>query len=226
MLVIGITATLLGMMMYRHAYTLTRATFNQDVELFASTLKETGTSAKKRGVLMINNTANYVDQIPKYKQESKQTTTTQIIPPNPSKYCLWTIKEKANKDKPAFIRTCGLISKRAPVVVETTGHYTQDKSMNINIGVWVDLYSVNDPKDLDKVNSKAGTVPDSAVLLARIVFEPSMLPLHPGIINIGLAGENSKNKAEVLRWQRIDIERSGVITVNTDDKNSSLATKY
>ncbi len=195
LIVISITATLLGVMMYRHSYTLTRSTFNQDCELFAASLKEMGTIAKKIGYLKINKT---LIRDPSVEQPKTLTSLD-------TNYCIWIIKEK-NTDEIGRIRSSGIISRRSKVAINASDTFIADaaKTSDVDIGAWVDLYLCSDPNT--DINSLTGQP------AARIIFQPNALPYKSGSIQIGLVDGKTDN---VNRWQQIDVERSGAITVNT-----------
>ena len=57
---------------------------------------------------------------------------------------------------------------------------------------------------------------------ARIIFQPNSLPRKAGSISIAL--EEGAQDVNDVRWQRVDIERSGVITVNTVNRDGRLDT--
>ena len=212
MLVISILAVLLGMMMYRHSFTLTRSTFNQDVELFAGNLKEMGVSAKRVGILMPISILNE-------PHEKKRTD----LPSSTIKdsYMLWMVKEKKTSDSNVIVTSAGVICNRSKVNVGISSELTGAKSTKIEAGVWMDIYSLDDPKKIKTMNyeyNNCDAGPDGSNLVARILFEPNQLPHKPGIIVISLPDDKSGS----IRSQRIDIERSGVITLNTVDKDKRL----
>lgn len=193
MIVISITATLLAVMMYRHSFTLTRSTYNQDVETFAANLKEMSTTAKKIGYLKINDTL-----ITDASTTERKTDTT-----DKQNYCLWIVREKANSNSNAVDRASGVLSRRAQVSMNISNNFTTDAGKTMNIGVWADLYFKSEPN---------ATIESSDTPDARIIFQPNGLPYSAGTLKIGLM-DGRADKVE--RWQQIDIERSGVITVNT-----------
>ena len=206
MIVVSISAVMLGMMMYRHSFTLTRATYNQDVEFFAASLKEVGTTAKKLGYLIFDSDAN---DDTKGGTESLSRANETLSDLGDSKYCVWVFREKNTKGS-VVNRSSGVISHRSFVSVKVSEGYTNDANKNIKTGSYVDLYLDDNPNmDINTSNK-----PD-----ARIIFQPNMLPYRPGTVQIGLQEGKS---VDIERWQRIDIERSGAITVNTVDKDSRL----
>lgn len=212
MLVISILAVLLGMMMYRHSYTLTRSSFNQDVELFVGNMKEMGTSAKRLGILM---PVSILDEAHVKKGTNVPSDTIR------DSYMLWVIKEKKTSTSNVIVTASGLICNRSKVNVGISNELTNAKSTKIEAGVWMDIYSLDDPdrmKTMKYEYSDCDSGPDGSSLVARILYEPNQLPHKPGIIVISLPDDKSGS----IRSQRIDIERSGVITVNTEGKDKRL----
>ena len=217
MVVLSITGIILGIAMYRQSRTLTRSTFNQDVELFASTLKEAGTSAKKLGIMNIQGETNSSMIAPKQKKAEESLAIS-------NKYCLWVLKEKPSTavegpNGRTFIRNGGVICRRAPVRVTTTATYQAEAKKQVNMGVWMDIYETENP------NFVLGpTVEETdftkSTLKARIIFQPNSLPRQSGSISIRL--NEGETEAELERWQKIDIERSGVITLNTVNNKERL----
>lgn len=213
MLVLGITATLLAIMMYRHSYTLTHSTFNQDCELMAATLKETGPQAKKLGMLL-------PASLMELNHPAKKGATSTVVEQG---YALWVICERKSNSSDAkrVVTSSGVLSHRAPVTVKVSQAYADDVKQNITTGVWMDIYDLG--KNSSAINTKFDyTSANNNLQLgspkARIIFEPNMTPRRAGVITITL----SEGKSDIVRSQRIDIERSGVITHNTENSGNRL----
>jgi len=217
MVVLSITGIILGFAMYRQSRTLTRSTFNQDVEMFASTLKEAGTTAKKLGIINIEGETYSATEAPKQK-ETKETLMSS------NKYCLWVLKEKSSPAKDGdkgrtFIRSGGVICRRGPVSFTSTNTYQQETKKIVNMGVWMDIYETDDPNIVLGPTVEDTSALTKATLKARIIFQPNSLPRRSGSLSIRL---EEGEKGDLQRWQKIDIERSGVITLNTVDNKDRL----
>lgn len=216
MVVIAILAIVLAMTLYNQSRNLTRSTFNQDMEMFTATLKEAGTTAKKLGMINIEGETNSERIAPTQKKDDESNIMT-------NKYCLWVLKEKMSPDAkaPTYIRNSGIICKRGLVNIQTTQTFQEEKKKKVNMGVWIDLYEMDTPDVvLGGVLGETQTQLKDGNIKARIIFQPNSLPRKAGSISIALE-EGSKDVNDV-RWQRIDIERSGVITVNTVDREGRL----
>ena len=214
MIVLAITGIIMGIAMYRQHRTLTRSTFNQDVELFASTLKEAGTTAKKLGMMNIEGETNSALTPPNQKE-----TTESLILNN--KYCVWVLKEKSNPElkEKTVIRSGGVICRRSPVTIKSTSTYQQEIKKQVNMGVWMDIYETESPDIVLGPTVEDTEALSKATLKARIIFQPNSLPRKSGSLSIRL-DENEQQEYE--RWQKLDIERSGVITLNTVDNKTRL----
>ena len=201
---ISITAVLLAMVMMNHSRSLTRTAFNHDIEYFSAQLKEVGTFAKKVGIIKPATLLTTT-------HKTKDNTATDVIKDG---YLIWAIcsreSSKDSTDNKIKVKYIGSVCSRTPITVGVSQCYVKDIKSGITHGVWVDLFSSTTPevKDFDVNNNTP---------VARIIFEPNSLPHSAGMITFKIIEKN-----EVVRSQRIDIERSGVITLNTASADKRL----
>ncbi len=202
MLVIGITAVLLGMMMYRHMYSIDRSTFNNEAQTFASEVKSLSNMAKKIGMLT---PASLLNQANTEKDDNIQTVQN-------SGYCVWAIlnrKTGTNVSDPSQVVRKGILTSRKPVKVAVSRSYT-DATTTVTCGAWLELYTITDLKQYESVT------PGSSRPIARVIYTPRGTPLVSGSIVIGYI-----EKDKVTRGVRLDLERNGSIGYSEGDFTDS-----
>ncbi len=192
MIVIGITAVLLGMMMYRHMYSIDRTTFNSEAQTFASEVRTLSNLAKKVGLLT---PASLLNSPTTEKDTNLQTVIN-------SGYCVWAIlsrKTGGNVNSAPQIVRKGILTSRKPVKVAVSQSY-RSVAPAITCGTWLELYAIANPNQFNSFSPGTGNA------IARIVYTPRGTPLTSGVIEVGYIENNA-----VTRGIRLDLERNGSV---------------